>query len=103
MARRADERRDLNSFGAVLASSLEQQLERSLSSTFALASLIRHSSDGNIRDFDSIAAKIIEVYGGIDSLELAPGGVVLQSYPLGGNEQEIGDDLVNDPVWRANL
>ena len=99
--RRADERRNLNNLGTVVASSLERQLEASLSSTFILASLIRQSEDRMIRDFNSVAAELIETFGGIDSLQLAPQGIVSQIYPLEGNEQAIGHDLLNDPARRV--
>ncbi len=99
--RRAEHRRDLNDFVTVVAQSLERQLQRSLSSTFTLAALIRQSDDRTILDFDSVAAEIIETFGGIDSLQLAPGGIVAQIYPLEGNEQAIGHDLLNDPARRA--
>jgi len=99
--RRADERSDLNGLATVLASSVERQLERSLSSTFVLASLIRQSEDRMTHDFDSVAAEIIETFGGIDNLQLAPGGIVSQIYPLEGNEQAIGHDLLNDPARRV--
>ena len=99
--RRADERQNLNNLGTVVASSLERQLEASLSSTFILASLIRQSEDLMIRDFDFVAADLIETFGGIDSLQLAPTGIVSQIYPLEGNEQAIGHGLLNDPARRA--
>ena len=54
-----------------------------------------------IDDFDSVASELIEAYGGIDSLQLAPGGIVSQIYPLKGNERAIGHDLLNDPARRS--
>ena len=54
-----------------------------------------------IRDFDTIAAGLIQAYGGIDSLQLAPGGIVSEIYPLQGNERAIGHDLLIDPARRT--
>ena len=87
--------------GAAMGSATQRQLDRSLSTTLALASLIRVSEGFEIDDFDAVAAEMIEAYGGIDSLQLAPDGVVSQIYPLAGNEPAIGHDLLNDPARRT--
>ena len=94
--RHADEHRQvISEIGIAQARLLERQLDRSLSSTFALGSILRQA--GRIKNFDSIAAEIIETYGGIDNLQLAPNGVVTRIYPLAGNEAAIGHELLNDP------
>ena len=90
-----------HAIGTTMAYSIQVQLERSLSSTLALASFIRQSENTTIDDFDSIAADMIESYGGIDSLQLAPNGVVSQIYPLEGNEEALGHDLLKDPARRV--
>lgn len=79
---------------------VQRQIDTSLSSTFALASLIRQG-DGTIDSFDEIAADMIDTYGGISSLQLAPGAVMTNIYPLAGNEAAIGHDLLNDPDRRT--
>ena len=99
--KRENRRKSLNEYGTAVAQSLEQQLEQSLSSTFVLASLVQGSGDGTISDFDFVAAELIHAYGGIDSLQLAPGGVVSQIFPLAGNEEAIGHDLLNEPARRT--
>jgi sensor domain CHASE-containing protein len=67
--------------------SISQQLDRSLSATYALASLLRQY--GEITDFDTLAEDMINRYGGISSLQMAPdvelvqGGVaVIGRYPV---------------------
>ncbi len=81
------------------AHSLETQLGRSLSATFALASVLRQA--GEIQDFEALAAEMIDTYDGITNLQLAPNGVIQQIYPLAGNEAAIGHDLLNDPAQRT--
>ena len=93
-----DKRTALNAFGTVQARSIERQLDRSLSSTYALASILRQN--GSINNFDRLAADMIGSYGGISSLQLAPNAVVSQIYPIEGNEAAIGHDLLNDPNRR---
>ena len=98
--KRSEHRRELTQTAAEAAAMIEQQLSRSLSATYALSSLLQHY--GVIRDFDALAAEMIENYGGISSLQLAPQGIVSKIYPLAGNEKAIGHDLLNDPARRAD-
>jgi sensor domain CHASE-containing protein len=91
--------RHLIDIAASHAFNLQRQLSRSLSATYALASLLHRY--GTIEDFDNLAAEMINNYGGISSLQLAPQGVVLKIYPLAGNEKAIGHDLLNDPARRT--
>jgi hypothetical protein len=89
----------LREIGTARTHLLQDHLDRSLSSTLALASILRRS--GTINDFDALAAEIIKSYGGISNLQLAPDGVVTKIYPLAGNEGAIGHDLLNDPERRT--
>lgn len=98
--RHADAQRHVvEDIGTAHAHLLERQFDRSLSSTFALASIIRQS--GRIDNFDALAVEIIKSYGGINNLQLAPNGVVSAIYPLAGNEAAIGHNLLEDPRRRT--
>ena len=66
------------------ASIIERRLMRSLSATYLLA-LELQQHNGEIENFDIYAARIIELLGGISSLQLAPGAIVEKIYPLAGN------------------
>ncbi len=57
--------------GAAFA--LERQLSRSLSAAYALAAVVRQH--GGIERFDALAEEMLGLYGGISSLQLAPGGI----------------------------
>jgi len=83
---------------AAQAFTLQQQLVRSLSATYALATVLRQYRD--IPDFAALAGDLIASYGGISNLQLAPGGVVSAIHPLAGNERALGHDLLNDPQRR---
>lgn len=78
---------------------LQAQLNHSLSTTFALASLVRQFK--GVEDFETLAADMVESYGGISGLALAPNGVVSQVYPRVGNEALLDTDLLKDPAWQA--
>lgn len=79
------------------AHALQEQVERSLSATSALAALVRQGS-GTIRDFESLAAEMLPYYRGASALQLAPRGVITQIYPAQGNEGAFGHDLLSDPA-----
>lgn len=81
------------------AYSLQRQLDRSLSATFALAVIVQQS--GKIDNFKGLAAKILQTYGGISNLQLAPDGIIQNIYPLSGNEKAIGLNLLEDPQRRT--
>lgn len=79
------------------SSVLQERLSRSLSATYALASVLRQG-EGNIGGFDTLATEMIKLYGGISSLQLAKNGVVTKVVPLAGNEKAIGHNLLKDPA-----
>jgi PAS domain S-box-containing protein len=83
---------------ASAAFALERQISRSMSATYTLAAIVRQR--GSIDDFDALAAGMLPVYGGLSSLQLAPGAVVSQIYPLAGSEAALGHDLLHDPDRR---
>jgi PAS domain S-box-containing protein len=79
------------------ANALQRSIDRALSATYALAALVRQGN-GIVRDFDTVANKMLPFYPGTSSLQLAPRGVVQSIVPLAGNEQAIGHDLLKDPA-----
>ncbi len=78
---------------------IERRLSRSLSSTYILASLLRQNN-GQLDDFESYAADIIQSLGGISNLQLAPDGIVNSIYPLAGQERALGHDILHDDARR---
>ncbi len=97
-AQKQERRQTVSRIAANAARSLERQLFRSLSATNALAAILRQN--GRIEDFDALAAGMINVYGGIDALQLVPDGVISQVYPLAGNERAVGFNILGDPARR---
>ncbi len=82
---------------AIFADSLQWTLGQALSVTFALGALVRHER-GLVPDFEALARELLLFYPGVESLQLAPGGVVRRIYPLRGNEKALGHDLFRDPA-----
>lgn len=92
-----DERRHFSEIVDGHADSIQRQLERTLSATYALAALVRENK-GHFSSFDAIAGQMLSYYPGAASLQLAPGGIVRHIVPLAGNEKAIGHDLFKDPA-----
>lgn len=78
------------------ASAVQRVIENALSSTYALAALVRRDK-GRVADFSTIAAEMLPLYQGVSALALAPDGIVSQIIPLQGNEKAIGHNLFKDP------
>jgi diguanylate cyclase (GGDEF)-like protein/PAS domain S-box-containing protein len=75
---------------------LEVHVDRALSASYALAALVR-VGNGNIPNFDEVAAQMLPLYPGASELVLSVGGRIQNVAPLHGNEQAIGLDLLNYP------
>ena len=78
------------------AGTVQRSIENALSSTYALAAIVRRGK-GKVDDFSTIAAEMLPLYQGASALALAPDGIVSQIIPLQGNEKAIGHNLLNDP------
>ncbi|MCH8311552.1 MAG: PAS domain S-box protein [Nitrospinae bacterium] len=83
------------------AKSLEKQLSRSLSATYALAAILKQNK--SIPNFDVLAQDLIDRYGGITNLQLAPKAIVSQIFPLEGHQRAIGHDLNKNPYAIAAI
>ncbi len=82
---------------ARFAYTIHDHLNRSLSATYALATLIRQGH-GRIDHFEQLGNEMLSLYGGIDSLQLVPDGIIRQIAPLRGNEKALGLNLFADTV-----
>jgi len=75
---------------------LQESLAQSASATKILVFLI--DKNGEISNFDSVAAQVFGSAKGIDALQLVPGGVIKYIYPLKGNEKAIGYNILQDSL-----
>ncbi|MBJ6800339.1 response regulator [Geomonas propionica] len=80
---------------AQVAYGIRDNLNRALSSTYALAALIRQDN-GVIKNFPQLAREMLQLYPGISALQLAPSGIITEVVPLQGNEKAIGHNLLAD-------
>ncbi len=83
------------------AKSLEKQLFRSLSATDTLATILKQNK--SIPNFDIVAQDLLDRFGGITNLQLAPKGVISQIFPLEGNQRAVGLNLNKNPYAIAAI
>ncbi|RKS55103.1 hypothetical protein BC962_0059 [Gillisia mitskevichiae] len=78
---------------------VEKNLNNSLKDSYSVALSMGLLIDdkGNIKDFDQNAPQLLEQYPVIDVVQMDPGGVIQEVYPLKGNEAVIGYDILKDP------
>lgn len=79
-----------------VAHDLGGRLDRSLSAAIALSAVLRQGG-GRIDRFKRLASELINQFGGISALQLAPAGTISEVEPLAGNERAIGFSPLNDP------
>lgn len=92
-----------NRTGTAFAGSLEQGINRAVSACYTLASVINQLElNRGSADFNHIARRIKQIHQGLDSVQLAPDGIVSSIYPLAGNEAAIGHNLITDPERRTD-
>lgn len=82
-----------------LASAFSQRLierfHQTIVPVFMIAARVDQKS-GAVRDFEEHATEVSRSFPLIRAVELAPGGIVTHVFPLYGNEQIIGHDLLKD-------
>ncbi len=79
---------------------IQRQINQGLSAVFAIAALVRQGN-GKINDFEGVASSLLPFHDSLDSLQLAPGGIVRNSVPLVGREKVIGHNLLEDGARAA--
>lgn len=77
------------------ARQVERQLDHALAASHALAGMVR-LGNGRVTAFDQVARELLPQYPGVSALQLAPDGVIRETFPLAGNEQALGHNLLAD-------
>lgn len=80
-----------------VAHDLGGRLDRSLSAAIALGAVLRQGG-GKIDHFKRLAGELINQFGGISALQLAPAGTISEVEPLVGNERVIGFSPLTDSL-----
>lgn len=86
-----------------IARSQAAEIERSLTLSFTSTQILAHQialDQDKVAYFDSYASNIMKSIDGIDSIQLAPDGIIQYIYPLAGNEAALGIDILHHPKYR---
>ncbi len=78
-------------------------LERKLSSTFTASKILAYEIEhhnGDASWFPEYADKLLQSISDVDSLQLAPNGIISQMFPLEGNELAIGLDILSRDKYK---
>ncbi|MCT4536315.1 sensor domain-containing diguanylate cyclase [Halodesulfovibrio sp.] len=86
--------------GALIGQEVQRNISYGIVLTESLDVLIK-SNNYEIDDFEKWAEQLFTMNSRVDSIQLAPSGVVSKIHPLRGNEGAIGHDLLHD-ARRAN-
>ncbi len=84
---------------------VEQNMERTVrdSYTVALTLALTVNEEGEVNNFEEVAKNLLNNYAYIDVLELVPDGVIEYVYPLEGNEEVLGYNILADPRVNAEV
>jgi diguanylate cyclase (GGDEF)-like protein/PAS domain S-box-containing protein len=93
----ATQREQASRLAASHSQVLQRNVERLVSSNYALAAMVRQG-DGAIANFDAAAAQLLLANPHLRALSISPGGVVQSVAPLQGNEKLLGFDQLRDPL-----
>lgn len=74
---------------------LIERFHQTIVPAYMMAARVDQKS-GAVREFEENAAEISRNFPLVRAVELAPGGIVTHVYPLSGNEQIVGHDLLKD-------
>ncbi len=80
---------------------LEHALNERLFLTKGMTSYVKVNPEINYREFEALASNMVHGISGIRSLQLAKNTVVTHVYPLRGNEQALGLELLKIPEQRG--
>ncbi|GEM_PF-2297086 len=103
--KRENKKQDALLYAQSVASSIQLTLENSLYATKSLKYIYSLYGDETFDSFDSIAESILRDDSSIESIYIAPNGVIQAAYPQSVKDSTIGFNMLSDPVQgpRARL
>lgn len=92
------ERQRVIDYTSLIQKQISSSIANCISTTKVLKYIEENYGIGN--DFDTIAAELLANNRHIDALQLVEGGIIKYTYPLEGNEDAIGYDILAEPSLR---
>ncbi|WP_130734692.1 PAS domain S-box protein [Flavobacterium sp. J27] len=81
-----------------ITQNIDQTLKNCYTTTLTLALTI--DNEGIPQDFDIIGRKLLESNSSINAVQMVPNGVIKYTYPLAGNEEATGLDILNSKLLK---
>lgn len=98
---RENENREMSNILQSVSQNIEQSLNNATTSALTLALTIDDA--GKPKDFETVGRQLLESNPGIDAVQLVPNGVIKYVYPVEGNENAFGFDIMNSTSNRAEV
>ena len=89
------EQREMSNLIGYIENNIDHALKNSYSAALSLALLVEN--DGSISGFDEVAPKLVNDNSSIDAVQMVPGGIISQVYPLEGNIPALDYNILEDP------
>lgn len=86
----------LNTASFVIAQNIQQQITMGISSIYTLESMLR-LDDFKMNNFEKWAKEIMKNTPYIETIQLAPDGIVSYIYPMNDHKKAIGHNILSDP------
>lgn len=81
---------------------IEAQVNKYLSKSEFIKNIIESGNTISDEQFQELSQFMMDEDGVIDAIELAPDGVVSKIYPMAGNEEAMGLDMLTDPERKTS-
>ncbi|MFV8226329.1 PAS domain S-box protein [Christiangramia aquimixticola] len=93
-----DRKSSMSAMIEVVEQNIDQSLKYSYSAALSLA--LQIDNDGQIENFEEVAARIIDNNTNIDAIQTVPKGVITKVYPYEENKEAINYNILKDPARR---
>ena len=89
------EQREMSNLIGFIENNIDHTLKNSFSAALSLALLVEN--DGTVLGFEDVAPQLVNENPVIDVVQMVPGGVISQVYPMEGNHQVLDYNILEDP------
>lgn len=93
---REDRRVEMTTTLYVIAQNIDQTLKNCYTTTLTLALTI--DENGIPQDFNTIGKRLLESNNSINAVQMVPNGIIKYTYPMTGNEEAMGLDILNSKL-----
>ena len=89
------EQREMSNLIGFIENNIDNTLKSSYSAALSLALIV--DSEGKVSGFNEVAPQLVNEDPVIDAVQMVPGGVITEVYPMRGNQSAIDYNILEDP------